>query len=71
MSNNEDVKAKLEDIKHYLYKEIHQLMQVGQGKFNVGKDNIIDNRFEKFKPSKHKRAYKKSKEYLKKRCYLR
>lgn len=71
MSDNEDIKVKLEDIKHYLYKEIHQLMQVEQGTIDIGKDNITDNRFEKLRPSKHQRVYKKSKEYLKKRCYLR
>lgn len=71
MSNREDIKTRLKDLKSHIDNEIHQFIKVNQGLINTSEEDIIlDSRLQKFKPSKHKKAYKIEKNF-KKRCYSR
>lgn len=61
MSNGDVIKVRIENIKGHMYNEIRQLLKDSQG---------IDNRLNRFRPSKHRKAYRVEKN-LKKRCYVR
>lgn len=61
MSNSEEIKARLEDLKGYMYSEIHQLIKDNQG---------LESRLQKYKPSKHRKAYRIENNF-RKRCYAR
>ncbi|PYG87204.1 hypothetical protein LY28_02342 [Ruminiclostridium sufflavum DSM 19573] len=71
MNKSEDIKTRLEDIKSYMYDEIHRLMQDNQELNATIRKTELDDRLQKFKPSKHKAAYKKNDKNLRRRCYLR
>lgn len=61
MSNGDVIKVRLENIKGYMYNEILQLLTDNQG---------IENRLQRFRPSKHRKAYRVENNF-KKRCYAR
>ncbi|MDF2988143.1 MAG: hypothetical protein K0R50_3653 [Eubacterium sp.] len=67
MSRYDDIKARVDKLESYVYKELPQLIQENNNKDmpeNVG-NNLL-----KYKPSKHRKAYKIERN-LKKRCYTR
>jgi hypothetical protein len=70
MSNNEDIRIRLEELKSIMYNEIHQLINDSKRLNNSEKDIELKKRLQKFKPSKHKMAYRVENNF-KKRCYAR
>jgi hypothetical protein len=70
MSDNQDMKIRLEDLKAYMYNEIHNLIEDNKGLDGIDRDNETKSGLQKFKPSKHRRAYKLENNF-KKRCYVR
>jgi hypothetical protein len=70
MSNSGDILSRLEDLKGYVYNELDQLIKENQGLNNVKKDFELESRLQKFKPSKHRKAYRIENNF-KKKCYAR
>ncbi|MHB8063207.1 MAG: hypothetical protein ACYDG2_11330 [Ruminiclostridium sp.] len=68
MSNSEDINAGFEELKSCTYNEIHRLIKNNQE--SVKKDLALESKLEKFKPSKHRKAYRIENNF-RKRCYAR
>jgi len=71
MGKNEDIKARLEDLKGYMFNGIHRLIKDNQELNDTLKeDTIVESSLQRFKPSKHKKAYRIENNF-RKRCYTR
>jgi hypothetical protein len=63
MSDGDDIRARLEDLKCYMYNEIQHMI-------SENPESIDSVDIQKYKPTKHQRAFKIEKNF-KKRCYCR
>lgn len=70
MSDYQDMKSRFEDLKVYMLNEIHTLIEDNKGLDAIDKNVESKSGLQKFKPSKHRRAYKLENNF-KKRCYAR
>ncbi len=66
MSSGDDIRARQEDLKCYMYNEIQRLISLNTEATEIGE--FVDT--QKYKPTKHQKALKIKKNF-KKRCYAR
>jgi hypothetical protein len=71
MCNEDEIKNRLEDLKCYMYNEIQHLICEGSDRGELPRaDSGYCREIQKYKPTKHKKAYKLERNF-KKRCYVR
>ncbi|HEX2927202.1 MAG TPA: hypothetical protein VHP38_13245 [Ruminiclostridium sp.] len=63
MSNGDDIRARLEDLKCYMYSEIQHMISE-----STKSDHSVE--IQKYKPTRHQKAFRVERN-LKKRCYAR
>ncbi len=67
MNRYDDIKARVDKLESYVYEVLPQLIQKNDSR---DKTESVSNNLLKYKPSKHRKAYKIERK-LKKRCYTR
>jgi len=71
MCNSEDIKATVKDHEGDMYDGLRQLITDNRGFNNtIKKDIILESKLLKYKPSKHRKAYRLENNF-RKRCYAR